>query len=104
MQWGETVCFKVRGKIFAMLGLNGVPPNICLKADPERFLELIENEDIVPAPYLARYKWVLLEHLDVLPRAELEELIAQSYTMVVAKLPKAKKLKSASKPRYKSRK
>lgn len=84
-----------------MLGLNAVPPTLCFKADPEQFVELIENEGIVPAPYLARYKWVLLEHLDVLPKSELEELIAQSYALVVAKLPKAKKKKSASKSRHK---
>ena len=29
LQWGETLCFKVVGKIFATLSLDSVPPSIC---------------------------------------------------------------------------
>ena len=79
LQWGETLCFKVRGKLFVLLSLDAVPPTICFKTTPERFAELLECEGIVVAPYVGRYKWVLLERLDVLPRHELEELIQQSY-------------------------
>ena len=89
LQWGDDLCFKVRGKIFTIVGMGTVPQKICFKAAPELFSELVEQEGIIPAPYLARYKWVLLERLDVLRRAELEDLIRQSYEMVVAKAPKA---------------
>lgn len=85
MQWGETVCFKVCGKIFAMMSLDAVPPSLCLKCSAERFAELCEQEGIKPAPYVGRYKWVLLQRLDVLRDNELEELIRQSYDMVADK-------------------
>src|SRR5438128_3080716 len=85
LQWGEELCFKVGGKIFAMLGLGSVPQRICFKCTPEKFAELIEQRGIIPAPYVGRYKWVLLEWPDVLPKAELEDLIRQSYGMVAAK-------------------
>jgi len=85
LQWGETLCFKVGGKIFAMLSLNAVPPQLILKCTGEKFAELLEQEGIRPAPYVGRYKWLLLERLDVLSREELEALIQQSYTMVAAK-------------------
>ena len=39
-----------------------------------------------PAPYVGRYKWVLLQRLDVLGDEELEDLIRQSYAMVAAKV------------------
>jgi predicted DNA-binding protein (MmcQ/YjbR family) len=91
LQWGETLCFKVRGKLFVLLSLDAVPPTVCFKTTPERFAELLEYEGIVVAPYVGRYKWVLLERLDVLPRQELEELIQQSYKMVVAKAPRTQK-------------
>jgi predicted DNA-binding protein (MmcQ/YjbR family) len=91
LQWGETLCFKVRGKLFVLLSLDAVPPTVCFKTTPERFAELLECEGIVVAPYIGRYKWVLLERLDVLPRQELEELIQQSYKMVVAKAPRKQK-------------
>jgi len=68
-----------------MLSLNAVPPQLILKYTGERFAELLEQEGIRPAPYVGRYKWVLLERLDVLPREESEALIQQSYTMVAAK-------------------
>ena len=85
LQWGETVCFKVGGKIFATLSLNSVPQSLCFKCMPEKFAELCEQEGIRPAPYVGRYKWVLLERLDVLFDEELEDLIRQSYGMVAGK-------------------
>lgn len=91
LQWGETLCFKVRGKIFAMLSLDSVPPSLSLKCAPERFVELLEVEGIAPAPYVGRYKWVLLERLDVLSAPDVEELVRQSYEMVEAKAPKRRK-------------
>ena len=91
LQWGETLCFKVGGKIFATLSLDSVPPSLCFKCTPEKFEELLEQEGIKPAPYVGRYKWVLVESLDTLGDGELEELLSQSYEMVVAKLPRPKR-------------
>ena len=85
MQWGETLCFKVAGKIFAMLSLASVPPSLYFKCTPERFAELCEVEGIRPAPYVGRYKWVLLERLDILGDEEIEDLIRHSYVMVSSK-------------------
>jgi predicted DNA-binding protein (MmcQ/YjbR family) len=73
------------------LNLGAVPQSVCFKCDPEKFAELLEIENVVPAPYLGRYKWVLVERLDVLPDTELEELLGESYRMVVDKLPRLKR-------------
>ena len=70
-----------------MLGLDN--PRLCFKCTPESFSELIEREDIRPAPYVGRYKWVMLDRLDALRWDELEELIGQSYEMVAAKASRA---------------
>ena len=85
LQWGDDLCFKVGGKIFALLSLSSVPPRLMFKCAPERFAELVELEDIIPAPYVGRYKWVSLERFDVLPWTEVKDLIEQSYEMVAAK-------------------
>src|ERR1700721_1846510 len=85
LQWGDELCFKVGGKIFVMLGLDN--PRLCFKCTPESFSELIEREDIRPAPYVGRYKWVILDRMDALRADELQEFIRQSYEMVVAKVP-----------------
>ena len=88
LQWGDDLCFKVAGKIFMIVGLDN--PRLCIKCTPEIFSELIEHEDIHPAPYVGRYKWVMLDRLDAVRWDELRELIGQSYEMVAAKAPKKK--------------
>jgi len=103
LQWDDDLCFKVKGKIFMMLNLDSVPQRLCFKATPEKFAELTENEDIVRAPYVGRYKWVMLERLDVLPEAELEDLIRQSYEMVAAKLPRTAHRSKPAKPSKRKR-
>src|ERR1700675_3599323 len=86
LQWGDDLCFKVGGKIFTLLSLSSVPQRLMFKCTPEKFAELVEQEDIVPAPYVGRCKWVSLERLDVLPWGEIKGLIQQSYGMVAAKV------------------
>ncbi|MGC1373713.1 MAG: MmcQ/YjbR family DNA-binding protein [Candidatus Sulfotelmatobacter sp.] len=95
LQWGDELCFKIGGKIFAMLGLDN--PRLCFKCSPDNVAELIEREDIRPAPYLGRYKWVMLDRLDAIPWNELRELIQQSYDMVAAKAGKHSKRKGIKK-------
>lgn len=89
LQWGDELCFKVGGKIFVMVGLDS--PRMCFKCSPETFVELIEREHIRPAPYVGRYKWVMLDRLDAVPWGELQELIRQSFEMVSCKMSIGKK-------------
>jgi predicted DNA-binding protein (MmcQ/YjbR family) len=92
LQWGDDLCFKVRGKIFATLALTAVPQKLCFKCTPEQFSELTERPDIGPAPYVGRYSWVILDRLDALSRDELKDLVRQSYEIVAAKAPKKGKV------------
>jgi len=88
LQWADDLCFKIRGKIFVTLALTAVPQKLCFKCTPETFAELVEREDIRPAPYVGRYKWVILDRLDALSQDELRKFIRESYEMVAAKAPK----------------
>jgi predicted DNA-binding protein (MmcQ/YjbR family) len=94
LQWGDALCFKIRGKMFAVLGLDRV--RLSFKCTPDSFAELIEREDVIPSPYLARYKWVMLERLDAVRWDELQDLIRQSFEMVAAKAPRKKLKKKGS--------
>ncbi len=78
-----------------MLGLDN--PRLCFKCTPDSFAELIEREDIRPAPYVGRYKWVMLGRLDALRWDELQGLIRTSYEMVAANAPKGSGRPSAGK-------
>lgn len=88
VQWGDDLVFKVAGKIHAVVVLHPAAVWLSFKASPEKFFELIERPGIIPAPYMARAKWVALETKDALSPDELVSLLRQSYDMVVAKLPK----------------
>ncbi len=101
LQWGDDLCFKIAGKIFAMLGLDN--PRLCFKCSPEVFADLVERPDIRPAPYVGRYKWVMLDRLDALDFAELKGLISQSYDLVSAKAPKRTSRKKARPSKKKNR-
>jgi predicted DNA-binding protein (MmcQ/YjbR family) len=97
LQW-ESLVFKVGGRIFAILALEPARVWLTLKASPESFLELTERPGIIPAPYLARAKWIALETRDAVPPAELRHLVRTSYDLVLAKLPpKARAALSSSK-------
>jgi predicted DNA-binding protein (MmcQ/YjbR family) len=95
LQWGDALCFKVRTKMFAVLGLDQV--RLTFKCTPDAFADLIEREGIRPAPYVGRYKWVKLDRLDALRADELQDLIRRSYDMVVANAPKSKTIKRSRK-------
>jgi predicted DNA-binding protein (MmcQ/YjbR family) len=87
IQWGNDLLFRISGKIFAGISLDP-PHSLSFKCTPEKFDELIELEGIIPAPYTARNKWVMLERLDALSDREIKSLIENSYQMIFAKLTK----------------
>ena len=89
VQWGNDLLFKIAGKMFAVMALEGpVKYIMSFKCTEEKFNELIEQEGMDPAPYMARNKWVAIERLDVLSDKELKSLLRKSYDLVAEKLPK----------------
>lgn len=87
VKWGADLCFSIGGKMFCVTGMEG-PFSASIKANDEQFEELIDKPGIVPAPYLARNKWVLITDAHTLDDTELKALIAQSYQLIKNKLPK----------------
>ena len=79
IQWGDDLLFKVGGKMFAITPLIPAPVYLSFKVTPENFAELTERPGIIPAPYLARAKWVALESRDALAPSELAPLLRASY-------------------------
>jgi predicted DNA-binding protein (MmcQ/YjbR family) len=87
--WGNDLVFKIGGKMFAVIGLDPRSDHcMSFKCTPEKFAELVEEEGIVPAPYVARYHWVALERFNALSEKELRALLRTAYDQVLAKLPK----------------
>ena len=84
-----TLVFKVGNKMFALSGLERIPPEINLKCDPERAIELREEYDgnIIPGYHMSKKHWNTLR-ISNLPNNLIEELIDHSYDLIVQSLPK----------------
>lgn len=87
IQWGADLVFKVGGKMFCVACTEPAPVAMSFKCDDETFAELVERDGAMPAPYLARAKWVALETFDALPERELTPLVTRAYEIVRDKLP-----------------
>jgi predicted DNA-binding protein (MmcQ/YjbR family) len=87
VQWGNDLLFRIAGKIFVGMSLEP-PHSLSFKCTPEKFDELIEYDGIIPAPYMARNKWVMLERLDALPASQLKTQIKISYDLIFSNLTK----------------
>lgn len=90
VQWEHNLLFRIAGKIYCIANLEpGVSQTkIAFKCMPEKFAELVEIENIIPAPYMARNHWVAMTEVDALRPPETQELIEYSYRLVLEKLPK----------------
>jgi len=61
---------------------------LSFKVADERFLELTDQPGIIPAPYLARARWISITEPQRFATAELETFILDAYTLIRAKLTK----------------
>ena len=89
----DALVFKVMGKMFALCALERLPPQVNLKCDPERAIELREEYDgaIIPGYHMSKMHWNTLFLNDLSPKL-IVELIDHSYDLVVSKF--TKKLKA----------
>lgn len=87
IKWGHDLCFSVGAKMFAVTGVDG-PFTVSFKVTSEQFGELTTRDGIVPAPYMARNNWVLVEKAEELSQSEWQEYLQQSYDLVKSKLSK----------------
>jgi len=87
--WGNDLVFKIGGKMFAVIGLDPASDHcLSFKSTPEKFAELIEDDGINPAPYVARYHWVALGRFNAVSDKELKGLLRTAYDLVLEKLPR----------------
>ena len=73
--------------MFCVAGLDA-PFKCSFKVKDEDYEELSNRDGFMPAPYMARAKWVLVTNPSRLNKKEWEAHIKQSYGLVAAKLTK----------------
>lgn len=92
IRWGNDRVFKVGGKMFAVMGPEGASGHegtvISFKTADDSFMMLTKSEGIIPAPYMARAKWVALKKWSALKPTELKAYLTRAHAIVAAGLPK----------------
>ncbi len=89
IKWGNDLCFMVGDKMFCVVLLDN-PLKVSFKVLDEEFAELSNSVGIIPAPYAARHKWVLVDDVTVLNKEKWDYYISQSYNLVKSKLSRKK--------------
>lgn len=88
VQWGNASVWKVGGKIFAICSQwgSGNHAKFSFKCSDLTYSILIEQPGIIPAPYLARAKWVQVETPDAMSDSDLKQYFDAAYAIIVKKL------------------
>ena len=87
VKWGHDLVFSVGAKMFCVIGLSESPTTASFKVTDEEFDEISSRKGFKPAPYVAKYKWVWIEDISKMKKADWKKYIKQSYDLVKDKLP-----------------
>lgn len=89
----DVAVFKVGGRMFALVMLDGSPGTVNLKCDPDLALELrARYEAVRPGYHQNKRHWNTVELDGSVEDEELRAMIDHSYELVVAGLPRAVRL------------
>jgi predicted DNA-binding protein (MmcQ/YjbR family) len=87
IKWEHDLVFSVGAKMFCVTSVDE-PFGCSFKVKDDEFQELSSRDGFIPAPYMARAKWVQVTDASKLNKKEWEHYIKQSYELVKAKLTK----------------
>ena len=85
IKWENNLVFSVGGKMFCMASLYPAF-KISFKVSDQEYEDLITHPGFMPAPYLARAKWVVLSEQSTLHKQQWQLYITLSYELIKAKL------------------
>ena len=89
----EVAVFKIRGKMFATLGIARGIANMNLKCDPNQALALRDIFAAVePGYHMNKKHWNTIVLDGSIPVGQIQLMIDQSYDLVVSKLTKAQRI------------
>ena len=87
VKWGNDLCFTLAGNMFFVSNLKSTFC-VSLKINDEDFAPLSNKPNVIPAPYLARYKWIQITNEHVFSLKEWETRISESYELIKSGLSK----------------
>lgn len=87
----DTLVYKVKGKVFLLMGLDSDPLSFNVKCDPEKAVELREQFSCVaPGYHMNKKHWNTITVDGTMSSVQLKEWIDHSYAQVVLANKKAK--------------
>ena len=87
IKWETHLCYCIGGKMYMVVNPDGNPVTASFKTSDEDFAELPERDGFIPAPYMARHKWIYVDTINRLSKKHWEEYLKKAYFIVAAKLP-----------------
>lgn len=82
----ETLVFKVKGKVFLLTSLISTPLSFNVKCDTDDAVELRERYDcVLPGYHMNKKHWNTILVDGTFTKKQLEEFIAESYSLVLKK-------------------
>jgi predicted DNA-binding protein (MmcQ/YjbR family) len=90
IKWGADKVYCIGGKMFAATDLDG--GHFSLKVSDIAFEVLTETGRAKPAPYAARFKWVMFDDLAALDDAEVKDWLQTAHRLVAEKLPRKQRV------------
>ena len=86
IKWEHDLVFSVGEKMFCVVGLDQSPVTASFKVRDDEFEEICTWPGFKPAPYVAKYKWVWIEDINKMKKADWKKYLQQSYELVKNKL------------------
>jgi len=86
IKWEHDLVFSIGEKMFCVVGLDQNPTSASFKVTDDEFEEMSNKPGFKPAPYVARYKWVLIENINNMKNEDWKHYLNQSYDLVKDKL------------------
>ncbi len=80
----EVAVFKIKNKMFALLGKSGEHDSMNLKCDPDEALALRDIfEAVIPGYHMNKKHWNTIILDGTVPKAEIDRMIDRSYGLVI---------------------
>ena len=86
IKWEDHLCFTAGGEMFLVTVPDQLPVSASFKTSDADFEAMVVREGIIPAPYMARNKRLLVDDLKRLNAEEWKTAIANSYALAFSKL------------------
>lgn len=88
----EWEVYKVRGRVFMLMTALAGQEIVTLKADPYDALGLCgAYEEIIPGYHMNKRHWITVRPGEGIPDELIDDLVTESYLLVVERLPRAKR-------------